>query len=117
MAPASAAAVLEGVRILKAEPERVARLEANGRFLREGLQSLGYDTGLSETAVIPVMLNEDERTALFARKLRDYGILAAPVLFPAVAQGSGRLRLCVTAAHTQEHLDYALNIFAKLREN
>lgn len=117
MAPASAAAVLEGVRILKAEPERVARLEANGRFLREGLQSLGYDTGLSETAVIPVMLNEDARTALFARKLRDYGILAAPVLFPAVAQGSGRLRLCVTAAHTQEHLDYALNVFAKLREN
>ena len=117
MAPASAAAVLEGVRILKAEPERVARLVANGNFLREGLQSLGYDTGLSETAVIPVILQEDATTAFFARKLRDYGILAAPVLFPAVAQGSGRLRLCVTAAHTQEHLEYALDIFAKLREN
>lgn len=117
MAPASAAAVLEGVRILKAEPERVALLASNGKFLREGLKSLGYDTGLSETAVIPVILHEDATTALFARKLRDHGILAAPVLFPAVAQGSGRLRLCVTAAHTREHLEYALDVFAQLREN
>ncbi len=117
MAPASAAAVLEGVRILSAEPERVARLAANGRFMREGLKSLGYDIGLSETAVIPVMLHEDAATAFFARKLRDYGVLAAPVLFPAVAQGSGRLRLCVTAAHTEKHLEYALDVFDKLREN
>lgn len=117
MAPASSAAVLEGVRILRSEPERVGRLAANGKFLREGLKSLGYDTGLSETAVIPVMLHEDATTALFARKLRDFGILAAPVLFPAVAQGSGRLRLCVTAAHTSEHLEYTLDVFARLREN
>ena len=117
MAPASAAAVLEGVRILKSEPERVARLQANGTFLREGLRSLGYDIGLSETAVIPVMLHEDANTAFFARKLRDFGILAAPVLFPAVAQGSGRLRLCVTAAHTEKHLSYTLDVFSKLREN
>ena len=115
MAPASAAAVIEGLRILRAEPERVTRLNENGKFLREGLRSLGYDTGLSETAVIPVMLHEDARTAFFARKLRDHGILAAPVLFPAVAQGSGRLRLCVTAAHTREQLAGALDVFATLR--
>ena len=117
MAPASAAAVLAGLRILRAEPERVALLNQNARFLREGLQSLGYDTGLSETAVIPLMLHEDATTALFARRLRDYSILAAPVLFPAVAQGAGRLRLCVTAAHTQQHLEFALDVFSKLREN
>ena len=85
--------------------------------MREVLKSLGYYIVLSETAVIPVMLHEDATTAFFARKLRDFGILAAPVLFPAVAQGSGRLRLCVTAAHTQQHLEYALDVFAKLREN
>ena len=66
--------------------------------------------------MIPVMLHEDATTAFFARKLRDFGVLAAPVLFPAVAQGSGRLRLCVTAAHTQDHLEYALDVFSKLRE-
>jgi 8-amino-7-oxononanoate synthase len=110
-----AAASCEALKILQEEPERVARLQANALFLRDGLQSLGYDTGLSETAVIPVMLHDDARTALFARKLRDYGILVSPVLFPAVAQGSARLRLCVTAAHTEEHLQFALDVFEKMR--
>jgi glycine C-acetyltransferase len=115
MAAPVAAAVLATLKILKKEPERVARLQANAIFLREGLQSLGYDTGLSETAVIPVMLHDDTTTALFARRLRDHGILVSPVLFPAVAQGAARLRLCVTAAHTQEHLEFALDVFSKMR--
>ncbi|HEX5233759.1 MAG TPA: aminotransferase class I/II-fold pyridoxal phosphate-dependent enzyme [Silvibacterium sp.] len=115
MAPAAAAAVCETLKILKEEPERVARLGSNAVFLREGLQSLGYDTGLSQTAVIPVMLHDDARTALFARKLRDFGILVSPVLFPAVAQGTARLRLCVTAAHTTDHLQFALDVFDKMR--
>ncbi|MGC2161366.1 MAG: aminotransferase class I/II-fold pyridoxal phosphate-dependent enzyme [Silvibacterium sp.] len=116
MGAPSAAAVLEGLKILKQEPERVTRLRANGVFLREGLQSLGYDTGLSQTAVIPVMLHDDARTALFARRLRDYGVLVSPVLFPAVAQGAARLRLCVTAAHTTEHLEFVLDAFEKMRD-
>jgi 8-amino-7-oxononanoate synthase len=115
MGAPAAAAVLEGLKILKQEPERVARLDASAVFLREGLQSLGYDTGLSQTAVIPVMLHDDARTALFARRLRDYGVLVSPVLFPAVAQGAARLRLCVTAAHTQEHLEMVLDAFEKMR--
>lgn len=113
-APA-AAAVLATLQILRDEPGRVACLQSHANFLRRGLQSLGYDTGHSETAVIPVIFGEDEKTALFARKLRDYGILVSPVLFPAVAQGSARLRLCVTAAHTMEHLQFALDVFARMR--
>jgi glycine C-acetyltransferase len=115
MAAPAAAAVLETLKILCQEPERVARLQANATFLREGLQSLGFDTGLSETAVIPVMLHDDPRTALFARKLRDYGVLVSPVLFPAVPPGAARLRLCVTAAHTPDHLHFALDAFEKMR--
>jgi 8-amino-7-oxononanoate synthase len=110
-----AAAACEALKILREEPQRVACLHANAVFLREGLQSLGYDTGLSETAVIPVMLHDDARTALFARKLRDHGILVSPVMFPAVAQGTARLRLCVTAAHNREHLQFALDVFEKMR--
>lgn len=115
LAAPAAATVCETLKILKQEPERVARLHANAAFLREGLKSLGYNTGLSQTAVIPVMLHDDIETALFARKLRDHGILASPVLFPAVAQGAARLRLCVTAAHTSEHLEFALDVFEKMR--
>jgi 8-amino-7-oxononanoate synthase len=114
-APATAA-VCETLKILKQEPERVARLRANATLLREGLRSLGYDTGLSQTGVIPVMLYDDAKTALFARKLRDYGILVSPVLFPAVAQGAARLRLCVTAAHTSENLEFALHVFKNMKD-
>ena len=114
-APA-AATVLAGLNILKEEPELVTRLRENASAMRAGLRSLGYDIGLSETAVIPVILHDDARTALFARKLRDYGVLAAPVMFPAVAQGESRLRLCVTAAHTPDHLQQALEVFGRLRE-
>ena len=114
LAPASVAAISMGLEILKDEPERVARIKSNGDYLRAGLQELGYDTGLSETAVIPVVLRDEARTALFARKLRNYGIIAAPVMFPAVSQGVARLRLCVTAAHTIEQLDFVLDAFRRI---
>jgi 8-amino-7-oxononanoate synthase len=112
--PASAAAIRAGVAILLREPYRVQRIRESADFLRRGLQELGYNTGLSQTAVIPVILNSETTTGLFARRLRDYGILAAPVLFPAVPQDSARLRLCVTAAHTRAHLEYVLEVFEKM---
>jgi glycine C-acetyltransferase len=117
MAASAVAAISTGLTILKEEPERVQRIAQNADYLRDGLKGLGYDTGLSETAVVPVILNDETRTALFARKLRDHGIIAAPVMFPAVAQGAARLRLCVTAAHTQEQLGYVLDVFSKLLNN
>lgn len=114
MTASSVAAITTGLAILKSEPERVTRLRDNGNFLRHGLQQLGFDTGLSETAVIPVILKDEARTALFARRLRDHGIIAAPVMFPAVSQGLARLRLCVTAAHTTEQLRFVLDTFERL---
>ncbi len=117
LSAASVAAVATGLAILAEEPERVTRIKRNGDFLREGLRSLGYDTGLSETAVIPVILRDEAQTALFARRLRNHGIIAAPVMFPAVAQGVARLRLCVTAAHTLDHLSFVLDAFSQLRQD
>lgn len=117
VAASSVAAIRTGLSILHKEPERVSRLKANGDFLRDGLRNLGYDTGLSQTAVIPVILKDEQTTALFARKLRDFGIIAAPVMFPAVAQGEARLRLCVTAAHTIAQLEFVLDVFRQLAAN
>jgi len=113
--PPSVAAVLESLAILKQEPERVARLHCNGDFLREGLRELGYDTGRSETAIIPVVLSDETEAALMASRLRELGVFATPILFPAVPLGSARLRLCVTAAHTIEDLEFALDAFRHLR--
>lgn len=114
--PASVGAAIAGFAILKQEPERVSRIRAHSAFLREGLQDLGYDTGLSETPVVPVVLHDEAQTALFARRLRDYSVLAAPVMFPAVPQGAARLRLCVTASHTMDQLQFALDAFAAMRD-
>jgi 8-amino-7-oxononanoate synthase len=115
LCPASAAAVRMGLAILKSEPERVARLKQSADFMREGLCKLGYDVGGSETPVIPVILGAEDVTAIFAGRLRDLGVLVAPVMFPAVGQGSARLRLCVTAAHTVQDLEFALDAFRQLR--
>ncbi len=116
LCPSAAAAVRACLAILKAEPERVALLKKNSDFFREGLKSLGFHTGESVTPIIPVILGEEAVAAMCARKLRDFGVIVAPVMFPAVAQGSARLRVCVTAGHTIDQLSFALDAFRKLRQ-
>jgi len=116
LCPAAVAAVRETLAILRREPERVERIRENAEFLREGLHELGYDTGTSETAIVPVIFRDEAVTALFSGRLRELGILATPVMFPAVPQGAARLRLCVTAAHTRQDLEFALDAFKGLRE-
>jgi glycine C-acetyltransferase len=116
LAPPAVAAVRGSLAILKAEPERVERIPLNVAFLRDGLRSLGYDTGNSETAVIPVILNDEATAAFLAGRLRERGVFVTPILFPAVPMGSARLRLCVTAAHSLEDLEFALDAFRRVRE-
>jgi 8-amino-7-oxononanoate synthase len=116
LCPSAVAAIREGIAILRKEPERVARLNENATYLRGGLKELGYDVGGSQTAIVPVILGDEAVTALFGGKLRELGVLAIPAIFPAVGQGMARLRLCVTAAHTREDLNFALDAFRKLRD-
>jgi glycine C-acetyltransferase len=116
LCPAAVGAIRAALAILRSEPERVERVQRNARFLREGLRELGYNTGRSETAVIPVVLGDDATTAFFAGRMRELGVMATPVMFPAVAQGIARLRLCVTAAHSSGDLEFALEIFRRLRD-
>jgi glycine C-acetyltransferase len=116
LCPSAVAAARASIAILRQEPERVARLKQNSAYLRSGLLELGYNAGRSQTAIIPVVFGDEAVTTLFAGKLRELGVLAVPVIFPAVAQGVARLRLCVTAAHTREDLNFALDAFRKLRD-
>ncbi len=115
LCPMAVAAAREAIRIVESEPERVACLKCNADFLRQGLREMGYDTGLSETAIVPVLFGDEPTAATFAGKLREMGILASPIMFPAVPLGTARLRLCATAAHTRETLGMALEAFRKLR--
>ncbi len=115
LCPSAVAAVRTTLEILASEPDRVERLASNANYLREGLRDLGYDTGASQTPIVPVIFRDEPSAVLFAASLLEHGILATPVLFPAVAQGAARLRLCVTAAHTLENLTHALDAFRQLR--
>lgn len=115
LCPSAVAAVRATLAILESEPERVARLKDNADFLREGLRELGYCVGASQTPIIPVIREDEKSAVLLAGKLRDRGIFVTPVVFPAVPQGSARLRLCVTAAHTRGDLEQALDAFRRLR--
>lgn len=113
--PSSVAAVTASLKILKEEPCRVARLSSNADFLRGGLKELGYDTANSETAIIPVVYQDEASAAMAAGKLREMGICVTPIMFPAVPMGAARLRLCVTAAHELKDLEFALDAFARIR--
>jgi glycine C-acetyltransferase len=115
LCPSAVAAVRATLEIISAEPERVERVRTNAAFLREGLTDMGFDTGRSQTAIIPVTFGDEAKTAIFAGALRERSVAVTPVLFPAVPLGSARLRLCVTAAHTRSDLEFALRAFRDLR--
>jgi 8-amino-7-oxononanoate synthase len=114
MPPASVATVLAALDVIEEEPERREALWRNTRRMQEGLRSLGYDTGLSETPVIPVLIGEVEETFAFWKALFDAGVFTNPVTPPAVPENSCRLRISLMATHTDSHLDFVLEAFARI---
>jgi 8-amino-7-oxononanoate synthase len=111
MPPANVGAVIEALRILKAEPERVARLGENADYMRRGLSQLGLPIGDSVAPIIPILTYFDERTFRITRALLERGVYVNPVVSPAVPVGEAILRTSYTATHTREQLDYALQQF------
>ena len=109
--PAQAGAALQALRLLQEEPERVAHTQALGDRLRTSLNAAGIDTGLSETAVIPLITSTDMSAFELATECRRRGLVALPVVSPAVPRGQARLRVTVTAAHTAEDVDIAADRF------
>ncbi|MBI4409947.1 MAG: aminotransferase class I/II-fold pyridoxal phosphate-dependent enzyme [Gemmatimonadetes bacterium] len=114
MPPASVATVLAALEVIEEEPERREALWSNTRRMQEGLKSLGYDTGKSETPVIPVLVGELEDTFIFWKALFDAGVFTNPVTPPAVPDNSCRLRISLMATHTEEQIDHVLEAFAQV---
>jgi glycine C-acetyltransferase len=109
--PAVVAACIAALDILEEEPERVQRLWDRTRFFKEGLRSLGYDTGASETPITPVIAGEDRAAQDLSRLLFDEGVFTPAIVFPTVAKGSARVRTIVTSEHTERDLQQALDAF------
>jgi 8-amino-7-oxononanoate synthase len=112
--PSNTAGVLEALHILQTEPWRRDQLWNNTRRLQEGLRSLGFDIGPSETPIVPVLIGPLEKTFLFWRKLFDAGVFTNPVVPPAVPPSECRLRTSLMATHAPEQIDQALETFARL---
>ena len=112
--PAVVAACIEALNIIRDEPERLERLWSNTRFFKEGLHALGFDTGMSETPITPVIPEDEEKTQAFARRLFEEGVFAPAIVFPTVARGRARVRTIVTAEHTEEDLKEALDVFERV---
>jgi glycine C-acetyltransferase len=112
--PAVAAACREAIRIMEEQPELLERLWANTRRFKAELTRLGFDTGVSETPITPIIVGESGAAIAFSNRLFEEGIFATSVVFPTVALDRARLRTIVTAAHTDEHLDRALETIARV---
>jgi glycine C-acetyltransferase len=112
--PSVAASCIAAFQILEDEPERIQNLWSNTKYFRAALQSAGFDTGLSQTPIIPVMVGEAAKAFAFSRALFEEGLFATGIGFPTVAEGKARIRTIVTATHTREHLDRACEILTRV---
>jgi glycine C-acetyltransferase len=107
------AAALEAVKILDESEDLVDKLWSNVHYLRKGFTDLGFDIGHSQTPIIPVMLGDEELAKDMSAKLFEDGVFATPIIFPMVAKGKARIRVIVSASHSQADLDKGLAAFKK----
>jgi glycine C-acetyltransferase len=112
--PAVAASCLAAIDVLESEPELIERLWDNTRFFKSGLQSLGFDTGASESPITPVIVGDAALAMKLSDVLFENGVFAQGIGFPTVPRGKARVRTIVTATHTRDELQFALDCFAKV---
>ena len=114
--PAVVAACLTALDVIADEPERLERLRANTATFKAGLHERGFDTGMSETPITPVISGEESITQTFARRLFEEGVFCPAIVFPTVGRGQARVRTIVTADHTEDDLAEALVTFGRVGE-
>lgn len=112
--PASVASVIKAIEIIEREPERRQQLWENTRYMKRELTNLGFDTGNSASPVIPLVVGDDMTAFRMTIRLQEEGVFANPVVSPAVPPGRAMMRTSYMATHTREHLDRALEAFAKV---
>jgi glycine C-acetyltransferase len=112
--PAVAAACIAAIDVLEQEPSIIDRLWENTRFFKAGLQQLGFNTGLSESPITPVIAGDGALAMKLSDRLFEEGVFAQGIAFPTVARDKARVRTIVTATHTRDELQFALDVFAKV---
>jgi glycine C-acetyltransferase len=111
--PAQAAAASEAFKVILDEPWRIERLNQNTRQFIGGLKSLGFDTMLTETAIVPVLCGDDDTAFAMTREAQHNDVFVLPVVSPAVPEGLARLRATVTAAHDPSEIERAMDVIGE----
>src|SRR5688572_30714558 len=112
--PSVAATCIAALDVLQTEPQLIERLWENTRFFKAGLQALGFNTGPSESPITPVIAGENAMAMKFSDRLFEEGVFAQGIGFPTVAHGKARVRTIVTATHTHDELQFALDCFTRV---
>ncbi|MEW5979411.1 MAG: glycine C-acetyltransferase [Acidobacteriota bacterium] len=112
--PAVAASCLAAFEVLEQEPELIDRLWANTRFFKEGLRKLGFNTGESETPITPIIVGSGELAMRFSDELFRNGVFAQGIGYPTVPEAKSRIRTIVCSTHTQEQLQFALDVLERI---
>ncbi len=112
--PASVAAVSAAIDIIESEPERIEKLWENTHKMLKGFKELGFDVGVSETPIIPVIVGDDELAFKMVMMLQQEGVFANVAVSPAVPPGKSLIRTSYMATHTSEHLEIVLAAFKKV---
>jgi glycine C-acetyltransferase len=109
--PSVAATCIAALEVLEREPQWMEQLWSNTRFFKAGLQSLGFDTGVSESPITPVIVGDGALAMTLSDQLFEAGVFAQGIGFPTVPKGRARVRTIVTATHTEAELQFALDAF------
>ncbi len=112
--PAVVAACIAAIDVLESEPQHVKNLWTNTDYFRKGIRQMGFDTGNSQTPIIPVMMGESGVAKKFSSRLFDLGMFALPIVFPMVSKDKARIRTIMNTALTRKDLDEALSAFEKI---
>ncbi|HZO89483.1 MAG TPA: glycine C-acetyltransferase [Chthonomonadaceae bacterium] len=114
--PAAVGAILAAIELMETDPSLTERLWENTRYWKEGLKQLGFDTGISQTPITPVMIGDEGKAQELQRGLFAEGVMALAIVYPTVARGKARLRTMPSAMHSRQDLDDALEAFARVGE-
>jgi glycine C-acetyltransferase len=112
--PSVAATCIAALDVLQDEPQLIDRLWDNTKFFQAGLRRLGFNTGMSESPITPVIVGEGARAMKLSDRLFQEGVFAMGIAFPTVARDRARVRTIVTATHTRDELQFALDVFEKV---
>ncbi len=112
--PATVAASIAAIKLLMESDELVVRLWSNTDYFKKRLKELGFDTGRSETPITPVMTYDSGKARKMSARLYEEGVYALPIVFPMVAKDAARIRTMITAEHTKEELDFAIEKIEKV---